>query len=215
MKKILCFIFMSIVISVISINGLYGKESNGALNIDELSNQVEVKSEEDTNNSAQIMAGKNNEVGNQDKFDDVFVRQSIECIEKTDQFLLTVSVSNITPKLREKISVVVTFRNLSGHDILAQVPDWIACTGREDILDVSFLPADSMLYYNAVAVLHRPEVNIRKDEVVKTTCEFIALNAGEFEIVAGAYFDIVGNSSATKYGAQIVCNPIKIYIGEN
>lgn len=114
-------------------------------------------------------------------------------------FSVILTVDKTEVKVGEDISATMSLKNISGHDITLEIPDWIAYLGKknkEDILQIIFLPEnlESIWMFEAVAVLERPRITIEPDEVIERTVKYEVTEKENLKVSAGAFYYLIDGS---------------------
>jgi hypothetical protein len=131
-----------------------------------------------------------------------------------DGFSLTVTLDKTEARIGDTVTATVVFKNLSGKDIEAELPDWIAAGGfrsKEDILTATFIPEGTDLAFEDILFEPRPKILIESGAVIERKFEYAITASGNLEVHAGAFF-IAAAYPANSYGVQIVSGPIKILV---
>ena len=138
----------------------------------------------------------------------------------TDDFSLAVTADKTSAKVGDTVTATVVFKNLSGGDIEAEIPDWLIGTLRkpiedytvEDILFTYFITWDNFEWdFIDIAIFNRPVILIKSGAVIERQFKHTVTESKNIEIHAGVFF-ITTPETAMNYGWQIVCSPIKIRV---
>jgi len=131
-----------------------------------------------------------------------------------DDFSLTVTLDKTKARIGDTITATVVFKNLSGRDIEAELPDWIAARGgrsKDDILSAVFVPEGEKVSYPGVKFDGPlPKVLIESETVIERKFEHTITESKNLEARAGAYF--FTDTAESLSGLQIAINPIKIKV---
>ena len=140
---------------------------------------------------------------------------------KQGDFSLKVKVNKTRANVGDKIIATVTFKNNSGKDIKAEIPDWLIAARRksledftvEDILSANFTPwfKFDWVFYDRKAI-ERPKILIEKGVVIQQKFEHIVKNDKNIEINAGAFFITSAKKSDNIHGMQITSRPLRIRV---
>jgi len=129
-------------------------------------------------------------------------------------FSLSVTLDKTEARIGDTITATVVFKNLSGRDIEAELPDWIAAKGGqgiEDILQSILVPEGLKWFFPSIKFEPRPIILIESGAVIERLFEHTVTESGDLEIRGGAFF-ITADDTANPYGIQIVRNSIIIKV---
>ena len=130
-------------------------------------------------------------------------------------FSLKVSLDKTRARSGDKVTATVTFKNLSGKDIEAELPDWIAAEGgqtKEDILSAVFLTEGSEWGFNDILFGQPlPKIVIESGAVIEKNFEYIIKGSSNLRVQAGAFF--ISKSYPTYHeGKQIESKTLKVRV---
>ncbi|MCL2042741.1 MAG: hypothetical protein FWG89_01230 [Treponema sp.] len=129
-------------------------------------------------------------------------------------FSLSVTLDKTEARIGDTITAIVVFKNLSGRDIEAELPDWIAAKGGqgiEDILQSILVPEGVEWFFPSIKFEPRPIILIESGAVIERLFEHTVTESGDLEILGGAFFN-TADDTANPYGIQIVRNSIIIKV---
>jgi len=134
-----------------------------------------------------------------------------EDITTKDGFNIKVTLDKTMAKVGDTVTATVVFKNLSGEDIEAELPGWIAELGgqnTEDILVAILTHSDDgFLKWIPPDILFEPlpKILIESGAVIERKFRHAIKESGKFCVVAGAFF-ITATDTADPRGARIYCN---------
>jgi hypothetical protein len=131
-----------------------------------------------------------------------------------DDFSLTVTLDKTVASIGDTVTATVVFKNLSGRDIKAELPDWIASYGgksKEDILEAEFIPEGSEWGFIDIK-FPRPKILIGRGDVIERQFERAVTELGNLEVRAGAFFIAAKYPTTNHIGMQIASDPIEILV---
>ena len=132
------------------------------------------------------------------------------------KYILTVALDKTEASIGDTVTVTVVFKNITGKDIEAELPGWIAERGgknKEDILYVFFdndVRNPWLHDYNSLFE-PRPKIFIEKEDRIERKFEYTVTESGYLYIIAGAFF-IDSNVNPYGTGIQILNHPVKITV---
>jgi len=137
-------------------------------------------------------------------------------------FSLKVTVDKTEVKKGSTVKTTVVFKNLSGRDIEADLPDWLVvgirdskgidyAFSKEDIL-VAYLVENTEWAFNSVeARPPLPKILIERGDVIVREFEHTVTGSKNLKVQAAAFF-IASGYPTTDYGLQIENRPIRIKV---
>ena len=137
-------------------------------------------------------------------------------------FSLKVTVDKTEAKKGDTVKTTVVFKNLSGRDIEAELPDWLTVGirqskgidytfSKEDIL-TAYLVEKADWWFNSVeARPPLPKILIESGDVIVREFEHTVTGSKNLKVQAAAFF-ITPGYPTTGYGLQIENRPIRITV---
>jgi len=137
-------------------------------------------------------------------------------------FYLKVTVNKTRVKVGDTVTASAIFKNLSGKNIEAELPGWIAAEGgksKDDILRTFLAPSDNaFLDWSPPDILFEPlpKILIKSGVEISQKFKYTLKESGIFVVVAGAFFiagnDIIGYDWNDPGNVKIICNSKKIKV---
>jgi hypothetical protein len=105
---------------------------------------------------------------------------------------------------------------LSGRDIEAELPDWVAADGgrnKEDILGAVFISYEDFEWaFNMIAVDQRPIILIENGAVIERKFGHVITESRDLKVHAGAFFYTATDAEDVYTFVKIVSGPIKMKV---
>ena len=124
-------------------------------------------------------------------------------------FSLKVTVDKTRAKVGDTVTATVVFKNLSGEEIEAELPGWIAELGgqnTEDILLAHFTKVEeALVVFILPDILFEPlpKILIESGAVIERKFRHVIKESGKLCVIAGAFF-ITTDTTAPRF-ARISC----------
>ena len=137
-----------------------------------------------------------------------------ESVTEDGSFSLMVTLDKTEVRIGETITATVIFKNLSGRDIEAEIPDWIAANGglsKEDIVTAIFAPIGAIWGFPDILFPNRPKILIESGLMIERKFEHTITESENFQVQAGAFF-ITPTDHEHTHGEKIFSNPIIIKV---
>ena len=129
-------------------------------------------------------------------------------------FSLKISLNKTRARIGDKVTATVIFKNLSGKDIEAELPAWIAAGGRhskDDILIANFTSERFEWVFEDIGFDPLPTILIKSGDVIERKIEHVIKGSKNLKVYAGAFF-ITPSYPTNSYGKQIESKTLKVRV---